>query len=35
LYGAGDGVGLTRSIVQASASGVWSARSALAQGLGA
>jgi len=35
LYGAGDGVGLTRSIVQASASGVWSARAALAQGLGA
>lgn len=34
LYGAGDGVGVSRGLMQASASGVWAARHALAQGGG-
>jgi uncharacterized FAD-dependent dehydrogenase len=32
LYGAGDGVGVSRGLVQASASGVWTARSVLNEG---
>ncbi len=32
LYGAGDGVGVSRGLVQASASGVWAARSILGRG---
>ena len=32
LYGAGDGVGVSRGLVQASASGVWAARSILSGG---
>ncbi len=31
LYGAGDGVGVSRGLMQASASGVWAARAALEQ----
>ncbi len=32
LFGAGDGVGVSRGLIQASASGVWAARSVLARG---